>query len=344
MSGNETPGYSGDGGPVAAAEIEGLWGVTVDPLGDLFFGDIINNRVREVVPAGVMPVTITPAPLTVAADTYSVPYGAPLPTLAGTLTGVANGDAITASYNCSATTGSDAGSYTITPTLIDPNDRLGNYTVTLNAGTLTITHVAPSVGVSAAAGSYGSAPYGGVSGTVAGVNSVSLGTPSFLYYIGANVTTSTTAPLQSPPINAGTYTVLASYAGGRDYAGASNVATFTIGQATATVTLPTPPANLVADGSHDVTSWVVATVTGVGGAPAPTGGVSYTYYTGNSATGTPLSSAPIAPGTYTVVAGYGGNSNYAAAQSNAVSFTIQRRQVRCTSAPSRSTTAVRSAR
>ena len=68
------------------------------------------------------------------------------------------------------------------------------------------------------------------------------------------MTTSTTAPLQSPPINAGTYTVLASYAGGRDYAGASNVATFTIGQATATVTLPTPPANLVADGSHDVTA------------------------------------------------------------------------------------------
>ena len=51
--------------------------------------------------------------------------------------------------------------------------------------------------------------------------------------------------------------------------------------------------------------------------------MTYTYYAGSSATGTPLSSAPIAPGTYTVVAGYGGNSNYAAAQSNAVSFTIQ---------------------
>ena len=51
--------------------------------------------------------------------------------------------------------------------------------------------------------------------------------------------------------------------------------------------------------------------------------MSYAYYTGNSATGTPLSSAPIAPGTYTVVAGYGGNSNYAAAQSSAVTFIIQ---------------------
>ena len=68
---------------------------------------------------------------------------------------------------------------------------------------------------------------------------------------------------------------------------------------------------------------MVATLTGVSGAPAPTGGVSYAYYAGSSATGTPLSSAPIAPGTYTVVADYGGNSNYAAAQSNAVSFTIQ---------------------
>ena len=131
---------------------------------------------------------------------------------------------------------------------------------------------------------------------MAGVNSVSLGTPSFLYYIGANVTTSTTAPLQSPPINAGTYTVLAWYPGCLDYAGASNVATFTIGQATATVTLPTPPANLVADGSNDVTSsWVVATVTGVSGAPAPTGGVTYTYYAGSSATGTPLNRQPDRP-------------------------------------------------
>ena len=53
-----------------------------------------------------------------------------------------------------------------------------------------------------------------------------------------------------------------------------------------------------------------------------TGGITYTYYSGSTATGTPLSSSPITAGTYTVVASYGGNSNYAAATSSPVTFTI----------------------
>ena len=99
-------------------------------------------------------------------------------------------------------------------------------------------------------------------------------------------------------------------------------ATFTIGQATPTVTLPTPPTNLVYDGTTDVTNWVQATVTGVAGAAAPTGTVTYTYYTGSTTSSTPLGSSPIIAGTYTVVANYVGNANYSAAMSSPTTFTI----------------------
>ena len=133
------------------------------------------------------------------------------------------------------------------------------------------------------------------------------------------------------------------------------------------MTIATPPASIIYDGTNDVTNWVKATVTGgsgaqaptgspalttggsavkgvsgapaptgspalpmgssamagVSGAPTPTGGVAFTYYSGSSATGTPLSSSPIAAGTYTVVANYGGNGNYLPSQSSPVTFTIQ---------------------
>jgi Ca2+-binding RTX toxin-like protein len=81
------------------------------------------------------------APLTVTMDSKTKVYGAALPTFTGTLTGVVNGDAIAASYNTSATATSDVltGGYPITATLNDPNNRLGNYTVTNTPARLTIT-------------------------------------------------------------------------------------------------------------------------------------------------------------------------------------------------------------
>jgi len=63
-------------------------------------------------------------------------------------------------------------------------------------------------------------------------------------------------------------------------------------------------------------------VTGASAAPAPTGGVAFTYYAGSPTSGTLLSASPIAAGTYCVVANYGGNSNYLPATSSPVSFAI----------------------
>ncbi len=102
-------------------------------------------------------VTIQPAPLTVTANGAVRPYGDPNPPFTGTLTGVQNGDTITATYGSTATATTPVGSYAITPTLSDPDGRLGNYAVALISGTLTIAQAPLTVTANDAARPYGAA-------------------------------------------------------------------------------------------------------------------------------------------------------------------------------------------
>jgi hypothetical protein len=147
-----------------------------------------------------------------------------------------------------------------------------------------------------------------------------VGSPTILFYIG---TSATGLPLSAAPVNAGTYTALASYAGDINYTSVtSNAVTFTIGRAPVIVTLPSPPPTIIYDGTTDVTNWVKAIVAVPAGAPPASGSVTYAYYAGSTVSGMPLTSSPINAGTYTVVAVYGGNSNYMAGQSVPVTFTI----------------------
>ena len=83
--------------------------------------------------------TVTTAPLAVTANNVSRQYGQSNPALTGSITGLQNGDNITATYSCTAAASSSVGAYSIVPTLVDPNHRLGNYSVTLNNGSLTVT-------------------------------------------------------------------------------------------------------------------------------------------------------------------------------------------------------------
>jgi hypothetical protein len=94
------------------------------------------------------------APLAVRVDPKSKVYGAALPPLSGTLTGVVNNDPITASYVTPATQQSAAGTYAITGTLSDPNHRLGNYDVTNTPATLTVTMAALQITANAASTQY----------------------------------------------------------------------------------------------------------------------------------------------------------------------------------------------
>ena len=103
---------------------------------------------------------VTPALLTVTANNQAMVYGSAVPSLTGTLSGVVNGDGIAASYSTTASSSSDvkSGGYAITASLSDPNSQLGNYTVTNNAGTLTIAKASQSISwANPAAISYGTA-------------------------------------------------------------------------------------------------------------------------------------------------------------------------------------------
>jgi hypothetical protein len=99
--------------------------------------------------------TVTPALLTVTAANQSRAYGAANPALTGTVSGVQNGDNLTASFSTVATASSPVGAYSIVPTLNDPAGKLGNYTVNLISGTLTVTPASLTVGADAKSKLYG---------------------------------------------------------------------------------------------------------------------------------------------------------------------------------------------
>ncbi len=125
-----TATYTTSAVPASPVGTYGITATPVDPGGRL-------NNYRVTLNAGTL--TITPAPLTVTPDAASRLYGAANPVFTGTLTGLQNGDNITATYTTSAVPVSPVGAYGITAAPVDPGGRLGNYRVALNAGALAIT-------------------------------------------------------------------------------------------------------------------------------------------------------------------------------------------------------------
>jgi hypothetical protein len=77
--------------------------------------------------------------LAVTLDSQTRAYGQDNPSLTATVTGLQNGDNITATGTTAATAGSPVGSYPILPVLNDPDKRLAYYNVVTNSGTLTVT-------------------------------------------------------------------------------------------------------------------------------------------------------------------------------------------------------------
>src|SRR5262249_26464504 len=95
--------------------------------------------------------SITRKAASVTPNAGSKSYGDADPTLTGTLTGFLAGD-VTAAY--SRTAGESGGTYTISATL-SPAGVLGNYDITYNTASFTITKKAASVTPNAASKTYG---------------------------------------------------------------------------------------------------------------------------------------------------------------------------------------------
>jgi hypothetical protein len=88
--------------------------------------------------------TITKAPLSVTADSKTKPFGSVDPVYTASYSGFVNGDtsaSLAGTLVFSRTAGESVGTYAITPSGLTS----GNYNITFNAGTLTITATAPTI-------------------------------------------------------------------------------------------------------------------------------------------------------------------------------------------------------
>ena len=129
--------------------------------------------------------TVNPASLVVTENSASRSYGATNPVLTGSVTGLQAGDVITASYISTAATNSPIGSYPIAVTLSDPGSKLGNYVVTTNNGTLTVTNAPLTVTENSASRSYG-ATNPVLTGSVTGLRAGDVITAGFTTAAGTN--------------------------------------------------------------------------------------------------------------------------------------------------------------
>ena len=184
-----------------------------------------------------------------------------------------------------------------------------------------IAQVTPTVTVADAGGTYKNAAFPatdsvkGISGSGgSSLESVPLVTSYFSgTYSSASQLTGLT-PLSGAPSVAGSYTVLASFAGSTDYASNSQVANFTIAQATPTVTVAD------AGGTYKNAAFPATdSIKGVSGSagsslesvPLVLSYFSGTYTIASELTGlTPLSGMPSVAGAFTAVASFAGSTDY----------------------------------
>ena len=180
------------------------------------YGIVVNAGTLTITPA-------TTATLTVTANNATRVYGAANPTFSGTVTGAQTGDAFTESFATTATTTSAVGSYPIVPSVTGSN--LGNYTVNIVNGTLTVTGAATTTTLTAP----GSATYG-ASETLTATVASTAGTPggTVTFYSGSTalgtgtLNSSGVATLSTTALPAGTDTVTATYAAAGNFAASTS--------------------------------------------------------------------------------------------------------------------------
>ncbi|HWG40485.1 MAG TPA: MBG domain-containing protein, partial [Candidatus Acidoferrales bacterium] len=138
--------------------------------------------------------TVTPAPLSVTIADASRLYGDPNPVFTGSINGIRNNDNITLAPTTTATPTSPVGTYPIVAGFNDPDSKIGNYTVTSNTATLTVTPAPLTIQANNATGTAGQ-PFPPFTGTITGIKNNDNITASY----------STTADQTSP---AGTYPII----------------------------------------------------------------------------------------------------------------------------------------
>ena len=258
-----------------------------------------NGGDNYVTKTGTAQIIINQATATIVVTPYNVPYDAAPHTATGTAKGVKNED-LSGLLNLTGTTHTNAGTY--------PDDAwtfAGNVNYKTASGTVTdvITRATPTIEITWANSTYDTNPHPALVDVKGVAGQVNLQPPATLtYYAG---TTAGGTALSGAPVNAGTYTVKAVFDGNNNYTDKTDHKTITIQKATPTIEITW--ANSTYNTNPNPATVVVH---GVGGEDNLSPAATFAYYAGGDATGTPLGSAPVNAGTYTVKADFAGNDNY----------------------------------
>ncbi|MGA2500203.1 MAG: MBG domain-containing protein, partial [Tepidisphaeraceae bacterium] len=176
--------------------------------------------------------TVSAAPLTITAIANTKTYGQPDPALTYTVTGLQLGDtASILSGSLTRIAGENVGSYAITEGTVAAND---NYTIIYVGSTLSITKATSATTVTGAGFTYDGTVHTGGSAVVSGAGTITGN--AVLSYSGDQV-------------DAGFYTVTATYVGDANHFGSVGSATITINKANAAITV-TPYSVIYDGGAH----------------------------------------------------------------------------------------------
>ena len=249
--------------------------------------------------------TVTPRALVVANTNRSKVYGDVLVStdFAGSITGIQNSDNITVTRNSTGAVATAAigNAYPIVATFVDPDSKLGNYTVTNPNGTLTVTQKALTITASARTKTYGDAvTFAGTEFTSAGlINGDAI----------TSVTLSSTGAAATATVAGSTYPIIVSTATG------TGLGNYIISYVNNALTVNRKALTVIADNKEKFVGTVnpALTITYNGFVNAETSSVLTTPV---SISTTAVTTSPI--GTYPITVSGAAAANYTIAYTNGV--------------------------
>ncbi len=222
-------------------------------------------------------------------------------------------------YGPTATAPVNVGAYSVTATYVgDANHNGGSSTTT----PFTINKAGSTTTVSDPGGTYNGNPFPETSVTATGAGGLSDSNLAEFTFSYAGTGSTTYGPSATAPVNAGTYSVTATYVGDANHNGSTSTATgFTIIKASSTTTVtdaggiyngnPFPETGANATGANGLSDSNVADFT-------------FSYKGTGSTSYGPTATAPVNAGTYSVTAAYVGDANHNGSTSTATGFSISK--------------------